>query len=273
MPNVGYTTETLLVDGTSIAVANNYTFNHISANHTISATFKIKSYTITATAGENGTITPKGATTVEHGTNKTYTIAANTGYQIAKLTVDGATVPTAATYTFNSVVTDHTIEVTFEKQLFVITASSNEFGAISPSGKVEVVIGEDKEFFMIPNDGYSIKDVLVDDISVLKDVANSRYTFKAVNSNHTIHVIFRDGVGVSTLEDSQISIWSNRATVYLRSDYNNELNAEVIDVTGKLVSQTSFTTQTEIQVNNKGLYIIRVADGDVIKSVKKVIIN
>lgn len=274
MPDLGYTTETLLVDGNSVAIASNYTFNHIAANHTISATFKIKSYTITATVGDNGTITPNGATTVEHGTNQTYTITADAGYQIAKLTVDGATVPIANTYTFNSVVANHTIDVTFEKQVFVITASSGEFGSISPSGNVEVVVGKDQEFFLIPNDGYVIKDVLVDGVTVLKDVVNSKYTFKSVKADHTIHVVFDDGSGIQTLEDNQISIWSNKNTICLNSTYNKELRVEIVDITsGEGIIQTLFTVQTQIAINGNVLCIVRVFDGDVIKTIKKIAIN
>ena len=38
-----------------------YTFENVTANHTIAATFEAITYTITATAGEGGSITPSGA--------------------------------------------------------------------------------------------------------------------------------------------------------------------------------------------------------------------
>jgi hypothetical protein len=46
-------------------------------------------YTITASAGTGGTISPTGAVSVNHGANQTFAIAANTGYQILSVTVDG----------------------------------------------------------------------------------------------------------------------------------------------------------------------------------------
>lgn len=70
---------------------------------------------------------------------------------------------------------------------FDITASAGENGKISPSEKVEVDEGVNKEFTMQPDAGYMVKDVLVDG----KSVGNvSKYTFTDVDANHTIQVEF-----------------------------------------------------------------------------------
>ena len=74
----------------------------------------IPNYTITATAGENGTISPSGDVTVEQGANQTFTITANSGYHIKDVKVNGSSVGTAATYTFNDVAANATITVEFE---------------------------------------------------------------------------------------------------------------------------------------------------------------
>jgi hypothetical protein len=60
-----------------------YTFSSVAASHTISATFTLDVYTITATAGSNGTISPAGETTVNKGGSQTYTITPNPGYMAA----------------------------------------------------------------------------------------------------------------------------------------------------------------------------------------------
>ncbi|MDO5115395.1 MAG: Synerg-CTERM sorting domain-containing protein [Synergistaceae bacterium] len=78
----------------------------------------IPKYTITATAGENGTITPASAD-VEEGASADFTITANSGYVIESLTVDSAAVAEAAdkgthVYTFDNVTAAHTIAATFE---------------------------------------------------------------------------------------------------------------------------------------------------------------
>ncbi len=70
--------------------------------------------TITASAGANGTISPSGAVVVNDGTDKTFTITANSGYHILDVLVDSVSVGAVGTYTFNDVSANHTISATFE---------------------------------------------------------------------------------------------------------------------------------------------------------------
>ncbi|HMD14421.1 MAG TPA: hypothetical protein VKI62_07345, partial [Bacteroidota bacterium] len=66
LANTGYHVQTLTVDGVTSTVAtssnapssSSYTFTSVNANHSISATFALNSYTITASAGVNGSINP-----------------------------------------------------------------------------------------------------------------------------------------------------------------------------------------------------------------------
>jgi len=71
------------------------------------------SYTITATAGTGGSISPSGSTSVTEGNSKTYTITANTGYKIADVKVDGSSIGASSTYTFSGVSSSHSISATF----------------------------------------------------------------------------------------------------------------------------------------------------------------
>ena len=70
-------------------------------------------FTVTATAGANGSVTPSGATTVAVGNDETYTIKPNAGYHVADVLVDGSSVGAVTTYTFKNVAEDHTISATF----------------------------------------------------------------------------------------------------------------------------------------------------------------
>lgn len=71
------------------------------------------SYTITASAGTGGTISPSGAVSVTAGGSRTFTIAANSGYTISGVLVDGASVGAVSTYTFSNVAANHTIAASF----------------------------------------------------------------------------------------------------------------------------------------------------------------
>ncbi len=71
-------------------------------------------YTITATAGPNGTITPSGAVTVNEGGSQTFTFTPAEGYQINSVLVDNvAQTPVPTSYTFENVQANHTIHVDF----------------------------------------------------------------------------------------------------------------------------------------------------------------
>ncbi|MBC2034660.1 type I pullulanase [Listeria booriae] len=72
-------------------------------------------FTINATAGEGGTITPSGSTSYEAGAKPSYTFQADTGYRVAQVLVDGTAVSiTGNQYTFAALSAGHTIEVQFE---------------------------------------------------------------------------------------------------------------------------------------------------------------
>lgn len=70
-------------------------------------------YTITSSAGANGSISPLGTTTVASGGNQTYSIVPATGYHVEDVLVDRATVGAVSSYSFTNVTTDHTINAAF----------------------------------------------------------------------------------------------------------------------------------------------------------------
>ena len=74
----------------------------------------VTNYTINATAGANGTISPSGEVTVAEGEDKTFTITANSGYHIKDVKVNGSSIGAVSTYTFNDVAANATITVEFE---------------------------------------------------------------------------------------------------------------------------------------------------------------
>jgi hypothetical protein len=110
--NTGYQISDVTVDGVSVGAVSTYSFNNVTANHTISATF-IQVHTITTIVGSGGTITPEGVVTVNHGSNQSFTIAAINGYKIAAVKVDNVSVGAVSSYTFTNVIADHTISATF----------------------------------------------------------------------------------------------------------------------------------------------------------------
>jgi hypothetical protein len=178
------------VDGASIGAPSSYTFSNVTANHTITATFSNNTYTITASAGAGGSISPSGSTSINHGANLAFTITPSADYSIADVTVDGVSRGTINSYTFSNVAANHTISATFKTNSLTIGSSASTGGTISPSGNIAVPYGASQTFTITPDSGYVILNVLIDGSSV---GAVRSYTFSNVTSSHAISATFVPG--------------------------------------------------------------------------------
>ncbi|MBM4167018.1 MAG: T9SS type A sorting domain-containing protein [Ignavibacteria bacterium] len=187
-PNTGYSVDSVFVDGSFVGSLVGYTFNNVTENHTISVEFKINTFTIFASAGSNGTISPSGNVSVDYGASQQFTFTPGTGYYVESVSVDSLLVDSLVGYTFNNVTENHTISVEFNINTFTITASAGINGTISPSGDVSVDYGASQQFTFTPNTGYSVDSVFVDGSFVDSLVG---YTFNNVTANHTISVKFK----------------------------------------------------------------------------------
>jgi uncharacterized repeat protein (TIGR01451 family) len=187
----GYHIADVLVDSVSVGTVTAYTFNNVTANHTISASFiadsVITQYTLTYTAGANGTISGTSPQTVNSGADGiAVTAVPNSGYHFTNWS-DGiltatrtdtnvtSNITVTANFTFNPIVT------------YTITATAGANGSITPSGVVVVNSGDNQPFIITTNSNYHIVDVLVDGSSVGILPA---YTFNNVTANHTIDASF-----------------------------------------------------------------------------------
>lgn len=196
VPNSGYVIDKVFVDNVNnemAVTAGSYTFSDVTANHTIAATFKVKTFTINAIAGEGGRITPSGLITANQGEDKSFSIETYTGYDISELLIDGVHNQEAAEnghYTFYDIAADHSIEARFTKRQYTITATAEGAGSIDPQGAVSVLHGENKKFVFTPDAGYKVSQVLINGVNNPTAVANREYTFNNVTGNHTIKAVF-----------------------------------------------------------------------------------
>ena len=72
-------------------------------------------YTIEATAGAGGSISPSGNVSVREGGDQTFTITPDKGYAVSNVKIDGKSIGAVKSYTFENVRRTHTIEVIFVK--------------------------------------------------------------------------------------------------------------------------------------------------------------
>ena len=72
-------------------------------------------YTIKATAGAGGSISPSGNVSVREGRDRTFTITPDKGYAVANVKIDGKSIGAVKSYTFENVRRNHAIQVIFMK--------------------------------------------------------------------------------------------------------------------------------------------------------------
>lgn len=207
-PASGYQVADVTVDGKSVGAVTSYTFNNLNADHTVAATFGNSGYTITASAGANGSITPSGASTVTSGSTPTYTVTPATGYYVASVTVDGTAVvsniPGGAgySYTFTGVTAPHTIAATFAMRSYHVVASAGTGGSVTP-GDSWVPYNTAQTIAITPASGYQVSDVTVDGKSV---GAVSSYTFNNLAADHTVAATFAAGYTIAASAGANGSI-------------------------------------------------------------------
>lgn len=147
---------------------------------------------VTAAAGEGGTITPAGQTLVKKGTSKTFDIAPAQGYEIVNVNVDGADLGPISYYTFQRVGVDHTISATFQKaqpsgETVTLTTTANEGGSVAPAGQTRYAPGASAEITFTPDPGYQLASVKVNGRTV--DVTDGAYTL-VMDQSYAVSAVF-----------------------------------------------------------------------------------
>ncbi|HME43097.1 MAG TPA: C1 family peptidase [Syntrophorhabdales bacterium] len=128
----------------AFTVAANTTTATRTANLSIAGkTFTITqsgapTFTITTSAGANGTISPVGPVNVVGGTSQTFKITPAAGYKIASVVVDSNSVGAVSSYTFTNVTATHSISASFAAATYTLTVSKKGTGsgtvASNPTG-------------------------------------------------------------------------------------------------------------------------------------------
>jgi hypothetical protein len=204
-------------------------------------------YVINASADTHSTISPSGNISASKGGSQTFTFAANGGYSISSVIVDGSPVSTTSPYKFNNIQTNHTISVSSSLNTYQITSSADSNSKIEPSGATAVNYGSSQTYRYSANTGYVVTSVLVDGNSA---PINGNYIFTNIVANHTISVksaIINFTITSSCDSHSKINPSGNVQVSYGNSQTftysaNTGYNVSSVNVDGNPSSiSTSFT--------------------------------
>jgi YD repeat-containing protein len=115
-PDTGYHIVSVTGCGGTL-VDNTYTTGPITSDCTVTASFAVNTFTVTPSAGANGTITPSTPQTVNYNDTVQFTVTPDTGYSIASVTGCNGTL-VGNTYTAGPITADCTVIATFIQTLF-----------------------------------------------------------------------------------------------------------------------------------------------------------
>lgn len=162
-------------------------------------------YSVTASvASGGGTVLPASAK-VARGGSVDLTIMANNGYEFESITVNGANRTSFVengTLRLTNVTADMVVSAKFKKlqsssleDYYSVFVSSSEGGSVSPEGALSVAAGGSQTITIMPDPGYKVRDITVDNVSSGKGFTGSAYTLFNVTKDTNVVVTFEKGSG------------------------------------------------------------------------------
>ncbi len=220
----------------------------MNSDITVTAAFALKYYTITAQSNANGSISPSGTVTVNHGASQTFTITPNNGY-IGDVEVDGSSVGKISSYTFSNVTGNHSIETSFgalgQEQL--------------PSGMVHLDFEEGKGTNALDSSGNNNHGTIYGAIYTANSAINS-YALSFNGNNDYVAVKNNGSLEPIKFSEFSIALWvrhmKDTSSAYggiIKGPYGDGYSKgfRILDHTNKPLVQINFGDSEPIRIEGE----------------------
>jgi hypothetical protein len=189
-PNEDYQVDVWYLDNVAVQYGGTtFTLSNIQSNHMVHVTFKTSQYTISASAGSNGSISPSESVFVNPGDSQEFTATPNDGYQVNIWYLDNVAVQFGGTtYTLSNIQSNHMVHVTFSAIQHTITTSAGPNGSVSPPN-VTLPHRSNHQFTANPDLGFKVDKWYLD--GSISQIGGRTYMLTNIQSDHNIHVTFR----------------------------------------------------------------------------------
>ena len=214
-PDNGYAIKSVTInnyDVTSQVYNNSYTISSIAKNTIVNVVFEIRHYSFTISASGNGSVLfdensikdNSSTFTLDNGSTAILSFTPDVGYMVKSLVVNNIDVTSQVNnnrYMISDITQNTTVNVVFDALPvvtydFTISASGN--GSVSFNGNsiknytsiFNLVEGSSATFTIVPDNGYRIKNLTVNDNDVTSKVVNSSYTISNITKNTSVNVVF-----------------------------------------------------------------------------------
>ncbi|MDC6471723.1 hypothetical protein PQZ11_01550 [Luminiphilus sp.] len=171
-----------------------YTTNSVTADCSVIASFAPITYSVTPSAGENGSISPSSAQSIGSGGAVTFTVSPDSGYQVASVGGSCGGSLSGSTYTTNAVTADCSVEASFSQITHLVTPSAGSNGSISPSAEQLVAEGDTITFTLTADSGYVVAAV---GGTCGGSLSGSSYTTDVISGACTVEATFSEIVGAA----------------------------------------------------------------------------
>ncbi len=180
--DAGYSIDAVSGCGGSLT-GNTFPTGVITSACSVQASFSLNSYTVTATAGEGGSIS-LASSAVNHGATTTFEVTADAGYSIDAVSGCGGSL-SGSTYTTGSITSSCTVMASFSRNSYMVTAIATAGGQITP-GSLSVLHGETAQFSVVADANHRIVEVT----GCGGSLAGETYTTGAITAACTIDASF-----------------------------------------------------------------------------------
>ena len=199
-PDTGYVLKSVILDGIDVTSSVSglvFVLNDVVSDHSVRVEFEVITYTVTVTAGENGSADPK-TSVVEYGKSLKIVFIPEPGYRTSYLTINGGDriVPDDRTnYVIDDIIEDKTVEVFFERDdsayasVSVAIVGHGTVNGNSDSFKDEVLKGSPYSITSVPSEGYRLSKVLVDNVEV--STSEGVYVLNGIARDTAVEVVFK----------------------------------------------------------------------------------
>ena len=146
-------------------------------------------YTVTPDAGSGGSISPSTPQQVQSGSTTSFTITANSGYEISSVTGCSGSL-SGSTYTTGAITQNCTVVANFSpvSSGYSVTYTITGMGSVSPGSPQTVSAGGTASFTLTPSSNYAIGSV--GGTCPSGSVSGSIYTTGAINADCSIAFSF-----------------------------------------------------------------------------------
>lgn len=198
-PDTGYVLKSVILDGIDVTSSVSglvFVLNDVVSDHSVRVEFEVITYTVTVTAGENGSADPT-TSVVEYGKSLKIVFIPEPGYRTSYLTINGGDriVPDDRTnYVIDDIIEDKAVEVFFERDdsayasVSVAIVGRGTVNDNSDSFKDEVLKGNSYTITSVPSEGYRLSKVLVDNVEV--PTSGGVYVLKDIARDTAVEVVF-----------------------------------------------------------------------------------